>query len=286
MTIVAGSLKVAVVGAGTMGQGIAQVCAMNGFETLLYDLDSGIVGRAIEQIERNLSIGIEKGKINNEQKQFALDHIDSSTDIEDVSADIIIEAIIEKLDAKVQLFRDLEEINSEETIIATNTSSIPITSIAAHLSRPGNFIGMHFFNPAHVMKLVEVITGLSTFQDTTRKVVEFSKKLGKETILANDSPGFIVNRVARHFYLESLKILEEKVADHQTIDFIMENSGFKMGPFRLMDLIGIDTNFSVTKSIYDSFYQDAKFRPSRIQQQMVNGGLLGMKTGKGFYDYD
>ncbi len=286
MTIVAGSLKVAVVGAGTMGQGIAQVCAMTGFETLLYDLDSGIVGRAIEQIERNLSIGIEKGKINNEQKQFALDHIDSSTDIEDVSADIIIEAIIEKLDAKVQLFRDLEEINQEETIIATNTSSIPITSIAAHLSRPGNFIGMHFFNPAHVMKLVEVITGLSTFQDTTRKVVEFSKKLGKETILANDSPGFIVNRVARHFYLESLKILEEKVADHQTIDFLMENSGFKMGPFRLMDLIGIDTNFSVTKSIYDSFYQDAKFRPSRIQQQMVNGGLLGMKTGKGFYEYD
>ncbi len=286
MTIVAGSLKVAVVGAGTMGQGIAQVCAMTGFETLLYDLDSGIVGRAIEQIERNLSIGIEKGKINNEQKQFALDHIDSSADIEDVSANIIIEAIIEELDAKVQLFRDLEEINSEETIIATNTSSIPITSIAAHLSRPGNFIGMHFFNPAHVMKLVEVITGLSTFQDTTRKVVEFSKKLGKETILANDSPGFIVNRVARHFYLESLKILEEKVADHQTIDFLMENSGFKMGPFRLMDLIGIDTNFSVTKSIYNSFYQDAKFRPNRIQQQMVNGGLLGRKTGKGFYEYD
>jgi len=286
MTIVVGSLKVAVVGAGTMGQGIAQVCAMTGFETLLYDLDSGIVGRAIEQIERNLSIGIEKGKINNEQKQFTLNHIVSSTDIEDVSADLIIEAIIEKLDAKVQLFRDLEEINSEETIIATNTSSIPITSIAAHLSRPGNFIGMHFFNPAHVMKLVEVITGLSTFQDTTRKVVEFSKKLGKETILANDSPGFIVNRVARHFYLESLKILEEKVADHQTIDFLMENSGFKMGPFRLMDLIGIDTNFSVTKSIYNSFYQDAKFRPNRIQQQMVNGGLLGRKTGKGFYEYD
>lgn len=286
MTIVAGSLKVAVVGAGAMGQGIAQVCAMSGFETLLYDLDSGIVGRAIEQIERNLSIGIEKGKINNEQKQFALDHIDSSTDIEDVSADIIIEAIIEELDAKVQLFRDLEEINPEETIIATNTSSIPITSIAAHLSRPGNFIGMHFFNPAHVMKLVEVITGLSTFQDTTRKVVEFSKKLGKETILVNDSPGFIVNRVARHFYLESLKILEEKVADHQTIDFLMENSGFKMGPFRLMDLIGIDTNFSVTKSIYNSFYQDAKFRPNRIQQKMVTGGLLGRKTGKGFYEYD
>ncbi len=286
MTTIDSEFKVAVVGAGTMGQGIAQVCAMAGFETLLYDLDNGIVQQAKEQIERNLSKGIEKGKINIKQKQLALDHINSSTDIEDVSADIIIEAIVEKLDAKVQLFRDLEEINPEETILATNTSSIPITSIAAHLSRPGNFIGMHFFNPAHLMKLVEVIPGLSTFGDTTTKVQEFAEKLGKEAILANDSPGFIVNRVARHFYLESLKILEEKVADHQTIDFLMENSGFKMGPFRLMDLIGIDTNFSVTKSIYDSFYQDAKFRPSRIQQQMVNGGLLGMKTGKGFYEYD
>ena len=286
MTTFGPASKVAVVGSGSMGRGIAQVCALAGFETLLYDLDNEIIQQAKEQIERNLSIGIEKGKINNEQKQFALDHIHSSTNIEDVTADIIIEAIIEKLDPKVQLFRDLEEINSEETILATNTSSIPITSIAAHLSRPGNFIGMHFFNPAHVMKLVEVISGLCTFRDTTTRVHEFAKKLGKEAILANDSPGFIVNRVARHFYLESLKILEEKVADHQTIDLIMENLGFKMGPFWLMDLIGIDTNFSVTKSMYKSFHQDAKFRPSRIQQQMVNGGLLGRKTGKGFYEYD
>jgi len=286
MTTIDSEFKVAVVGAGTMGQGIAQVCAMAGFETLLYDLDNGIVQQAKEQIERNLSKGIEKGKINIKQKQLALDHINSSTDIEDVSADIIIEAIVEKLDAKVQLFRDLEEINPEETILATNTSSIPITSIAAHLSRPWNFIGMHFFNPAHLMKLVEVIPGLSTFWDTTTKVQKFAEKLGKEAILANDSPGFIVNRVARHFYLESLKILEEKIADHQTIDLLMENSGFKMGPFRLMDLIGIDINLSVTESIYNSFHQDAKFRPNRIQQQMVNGGLLGIKTGKGFYEYD
>jgi len=209
MTIVAGSLKVAVVGAGTMGQGIAQVCAMSGFETLLYDLDSGIIQRAKEQIVKNLTVGIEKGKINNEQKQFVFDHIHSSTNIEDVSADIIIEVIIEKLDAKVQLFKDLEEINSEQTILATNTSSIPITSIATHLSRPGNFIGIHFFNPAHLMKLVEVISGLSTFRDTTTRVQEFVKKLGKEAILVNDSPGFIVNRVARHFYLESLKLFKK-----------------------------------------------------------------------------
>ena len=207
-------------------------------------------------------------------------------DIDEVKADFIIEAIVENLAVKQKVFTELERINSDKTILASNTSSIPITQIGAGLEHPERFVGMHFFNPAHIMKLVEVISGAATSQKIAQVTKALAEKLGKVAVMAKDSPGFIVNRVARHFYVEGLKVLEEGVADVETIDTLMQSSGFKMGPFQLMDLIGVDTNFSVTTSMFNSFYQDAKFRPSRIQQQKVDAGHHGRKSGKGFYNYE
>jgi 3-hydroxybutyryl-CoA dehydrogenase len=169
--------------------------------------------------------------------------------------------------------------------LATNTSSIPVTRIAAALPHPERVVGMHFFNPAHIMKLVEVISGAATHPNVAQVVYDLSLQLGKTPVMAQDAPGFIVNRVARHYYVESLKVLEENVASFETIDELMEATGFKMGPFRLMDLIGVDTNFNVTSSMFESFHKDSKFRPSRIQQQKVDAGHWGKKTGKGFYEY-
>lgn len=278
--------KVGVIGAGTMGQGIAQISAMAGYYTILYDIDKKALQKALGIIENNLSKGIEKGKVTEEQKQQALHLLKVSDDLSDLKADFIIEAIIERLDVKQSVFSELEKINSENTILASNTSSIPITQIGAKLKHPERFVGMHFFNPAHIMKLVEVISGAATSHEVAAETKKFAEKLNKVAVMANDSPGFIVNRVARHFYVEGLKVLEEGIADVRTIDTLMQASGFKMGPFQLMDLIGVDTNFSVTTSMFNSFYQDAKFRPSRIQQQKVDAGHHGRKTGKGFYNYE
>lgn len=278
--------KVGVIGAGTMGQGIAQISAMAGYYTILYDIDKKALQKALGIIENNLSKGIEKGKVTEEQKQQALHLLKVSDDLSDLKADFIIEAIIERLDVKQSVFSELEKINSENTILASNTSSIPITQIGAKLKHPERFVGMHFFNPAHIMKLVEVISGAATSPEVASATKKFAEKLNKVAVMANDSPGFIVNRVARHFYVEGLKVLEEGIADVRTIDTLMQASGFKMGPFQLMDLIGVDTNFSVTTSMFNSFYQDAKFRPSRIQQQKVDAGHHGRKTGKGFYNYE
>lgn len=276
---------VGVVGAGTMGLGITQMAALSGYETFLYDLDPNAVKRAFKTIESNLNKGIEKGKLDASQKKIALENIHSIDELKELKADLIVEAIIEKLDIKKQVFKILEEANSKTTILASNTSSIPITQIASDLDHPERIIGLHFFNPAHIMKLVEVISGAETEQKIIEKVSLFAKSIGKVPVLAADSPGFIVNRVARHFYVEGLKVLEERVADIEGIDRLIEASGFKMGPFKLMDLIGVDTNFSVTTSMFNAFHQDAKFKPSRIQQQKVNAGHLGRKTGKGFYEY-
>jgi 3-hydroxybutyryl-CoA dehydrogenase len=278
--------KIAVVGAGTMGQGIAQVCAMAGFEVLLYDVNEDSLPKALKGIERNLDKGIEKGKVSVQDKANCLSLIQTVNTQADLLADLIIEAIVERLDVKQQLFRALEEINSDQTILATNTSSIPITRIASVLKRPQNVVGMHFFNPAHIMKLVEVISGAATDAQVAGLVYDLAIKIGKVPVRAADAPGFIVNRVARHFYVEGLKVLEEGVSDVEGIDRLMEASGFKMGPFRLMDLIGVDTNYSVTESMFNAFHQDAKFRPSRIQQQKVDAGHHGRKTKRGFYFYD
>ena len=221
-----------------------------------------------------------------EDKQKCLKNISTVKNLEEVKAELILEAVVERLDVKTEIFTKLAEINSDDTILATNTSSIPITQIAAQISHPERIIGIHFFNPAHLMKLVEVVSGAHTSSGVKNTCMTFVSSLGKTAIHAKDAPGFIVNRVARHYYVESLKILEEGIADVEQIDKLMEASGFKLGPFRLMDLIGVETNFSVTESMYNLFYQDEKFRPSRIQKQKVDAGHFGRKTGKGFYSYD
>lgn len=276
----------AVVGAGTMGLGIAQLAAMANIKTILFDIDEEILKKAHDAIIKNLDKGIEKGKINEALKTQTLENITLEKDINNIKADFIIEAVVERLEVKHSIFKQLEEINSQGTILATNTSSIPITQIAAALKRPHNVVGMHFFNPAHIMKLVEVISGASTNEHVVKLTYDLAAKLGKTPVSAADSPGFIVNRVARHFYVESLKIAEENLADFKTIDKLIRASGFKMGPFELMDLIGVDTNFSVTTAMFNAFHQDSKFRPSRIQQQKVDAGHHGRKAGQGFYNYE
>lgn len=277
--------KIAVIGAGTMGAGIAQISAMAGYEVILNDLDQPALDKAMAGIGKNLNKGIEKGKVTEAQRDEALSRLSTSTDFADLKADLILEAIIERLDVKVDLFQRLAAQNEADCILATNTSSIPITQIAREIPQPERVVGMHFFNPAHIMKLVEVIKGAATADQVAEVTKALAEKLGKKAVLAKDAPGFIVNRVARHFYVESLKVLEENVTDHAGIDRILESTGFRMGPFKLMDLIGVDTNLSVTTSMFESFNGDGKFRPSRIQQQKVAAGHNGRKNGRGFYDY-
>lgn len=269
-----------------MGLGIAQVCGLAGHSVLLFDLQEEAIDRAVSIISKNLEKGISLGKLTNEAKANCLLNIHKTLNISDVKADLIIEAVVERLDVKLDIFSKLAEVNDQNCILATNTSSIPITQIAAALPNPSHLVGIHFFNPAHIMKLVEVIEGAHTSKEVVQKSVDFINGLGKTPIVAKDSPGFIVNRVARHFYVESLQILEEGVASHEVIDDLVRASGFKMGPFQLMDLIGVETNFSVTESMYNLFYQNAKFRPSRIQKQKVDAGHHGRKTKRGFYAYE
>ena len=277
---------ICIAGAGTMGAGIAQFVAQAGYSTILFDIDTAMLQKASAAIEKSLETLLTKQKISATQKLEALKNITYTHKIEELKGELIIEAIVEKLSIKQDFFNKVAANNSEQTIIASNTSSIPITQIAANISHPHRVLGIHFFNPAPVMKLVEIISGVETDQTIANFCKELIQGMGKTCVMAADSPGFIVNRVARHFYVEGLKIAEENIANIETIDALMENSGFKMGPFKLMDLIGVDTNFSVTNSIYNLFHQDGKFRPSRMQQQKVDAGHFGRKTKKGFYTYE
>lgn len=278
--------NIGVIGAGTMGLGIAQISAMAGYNVQLFDMVPGSAEQAMIKIRENLLKGIDKGKLSEEEMESALLKIILAEDLHDMKADLVIEAIIEKLEIKQQLFSDLEAILGENAILCTNTSSISVTKIAGVLKHPQRFVGMHFFNPAHIMKLVEVVSASDTNEQVLKQASSFVSSLGKTPIMVKDSPGFIVNRVARHFYVESLRLLEEQVASVKDIDKLVEATGFKMGPFRLMDLIGVDTNFAITSSMYNGFHQDAKFRPSRIQEQMVAAGNHGRKSGRGFYSYE
>lgn len=276
---------IAVIGSGVMGAGIAQVAAGAGFDVVLHDAKAEALAKAQKNIETFTAQAVEKKKSTEEARAALLSHLRYETDLFAVTADYIIEAVPENLALKHELFSILEKNNGKETVLATNTSSIPVTQIAACLQDPTRCVGMHFFNPAPLMRLVEVVAGERTDPFVTQITFDLAVKMGKTPAIAKDTPGFIVNRVARHYYLESLKILEEGVASVEDIDGIMESAGFKMGPFKLMDLIGVETNHEVTKSIYNGFFQEPRFRPSRVQQKKVEAGLWGRKTGKGFYTY-
>lgn len=279
-------MKVAIAGAGVMGSGIALSSLLAGHHTVLFDVNEQAVSKGALYIDKELEKSVEKGRISEETKKDCLSRLEICTDRSSLTADLILEAVVEKLEVKKELFAYLESINDNHAILATNTSSIPITQIAAGLKHPERFVGIHFFNPAHIMKLVEIISGASTSKETALKAFEWAQQLGKTAVFAADSPGFIVNRVARHYYVEGLKIMEEGVCSFEGVDRLCESAGFKMGPFRLMDLIGVDTNYSVTSSMFELFGYDSKFRPSRIQKQKVDAGHHGRKTGKGFYKYD
>ena len=280
-----GIKTVCVCGAGTMGSGIAQVCATAGYKTILYDLDKEKVQNAKTNIETNLIKLADKQKLLETEQQQIFQRLQFTSDVNECVSEIIIEAIIEKLAAKISLFSQLVAINKNQTIFASNTSSLSLTEIAKSLKEPEKIIGLHFFNPAPLMRLVEVIRTEYSNEEMLRTVISFVKSLNKTPVICNDSPGFIVNRVARPFYIESLRLVEEGKASFEIIDILLERRGFKMGPFKLMDLIGNDINYAVSCSVYEQLNKPERLQPSDIQKEKVKKSELGKKTGKGYYQY-
>ncbi|MEO6682791.1 MAG: 3-hydroxyacyl-CoA dehydrogenase NAD-binding domain-containing protein [Ginsengibacter sp.] len=278
-------MTICVCGAGTMGSGIAQVAAQSGFDTILFDLNKTVLDNAKVSIQKNLDYLLTKKKIDLEEKKTIYSRIRFVENIKECIGSLIIEAIVEKEDAKVALFTELAKFNGPEVVFATNTSSLSISSLQEKIPFPERVVGMHFFNPAYVMKLVEVVNGAKTSDAASQIVFDISTKMGKQAVMCKDAPGFIVNRVARHYYLESLKIVEEGIASFEEVDTLLESTGFKMGPFKLMDLIGMDINLAVSQSLYDAYDQAPRFQPSALQIEKVNNKHLGKKTGKGFYNY-
>lgn len=268
-----------------MGSGIAQVSATAGFTTILYDLNPEMLQKAKAGIEAGLQKLADKGKITAAVLQQAIEHITYTSDINQCIADVFIEAIIEKQDPKVSLFNQLAAINSTESIFASNTSSLSITSLAEQIQHPERVTGLHFFNPAPLMKLVEVVKTAYTSPDIINTMVELVKALQKVPVVCKDSPGFIVNRVARPYYIEALRLAEEGLTDFKQMDELLESTGFKMGPFALMDLIGNDINYAVSCSVYEQLDKPERLKPSYIQEEKVKNGELGRKSGKGYYSY-
>jgi 3-hydroxybutyryl-CoA dehydrogenase len=277
---------VAILGSGTMGGGIAQVCALRGFTTLLYDLTPDIVNKGLDKIRASIEKGVSLGKTPAEAAEAALARLRATATLDDCApAELVIEAAPEDLELKRDLFRRLDALLAPSALLASNTSSLSITALAGATRRPEQFLGLHFFNPPHLMALVEVVRGDRTSEATVQAGVDFARALGKTPVVCQDTPAFIVNRVARPFYGEALRLLGENAADVATIDMLIKSLGFKMGPFELMDLIGIDVNFAVTQSVYHAFFEDPRYRPHLIQRRLVEARMLGRKTGRGFYSY-
>ena len=276
---------IAVAGAGTMGNGIALSAALAGYRVNLYDMSSEFLQKAKNSVKNNLQFLLTKNKITSQQADEIFERINFSDNLNDCVGDIIIEAIVEKLEVKQSLFSKLSKINNSNSIFASNTSSLSISKIQNGILNEERIAGLHFFNPAQVMKLVEVVKGDKTSSNTIDQLCEFAISLGKKPVVCTDSPGFIVNRVARHYYLEAMHIVESGDATIEEVDEIMEASGFKMGPFKLMDMIGMDINLAVSESLYEAFDKAIRFKPSQLQIDKVKNSELGKKTGKGFYNY-
>jgi len=286
-------MKVGIIGCGTMGSGIAQIASTNNCEVVLCDTNEAALEKAKQKLQKIMNRLIEKGRVNEAEAKRILDGISYTTDFQQFeNADLVIEAIIENAEIKKTVFKKVESIVSEACIIASNTSSLSITSLAAALNKPERFIGIHFFNPAPLMKLVEIIPAIQTEESIVTKAKNIIDSWGKLTVLAKDTPGFIVNKVARPFYSEALRILEEGVTGLAqaeaiaTIDWaITELGGFKMGPFTLMDFIGNDINYTVTETVFKAFYYDARYKPAFTQKRLAEAGYHGKKSGRGYYTY-
>ncbi len=287
MAALPSTAAIGVIGAGTMGAGIAQIAAAAGHPVLLFDIRTEALPAGLERIRHGLERLIGRGKLNHSTLAALMERIRPVERLADLApAALIIEAIVEELPSKRQVFEQLEEICSEQTILASNTSALSITALAATLQRPERVVGMHFFNPAPVLKLVEVVSGLATANEVAETIQATAAKWGKQPVRARSTPGFIVNRIARPYYAEALRLLEAGTADVATIDAaLQEAGGFRMGPFELMDMIGQDINFAVSRTLFEAYFQDPRYRPSLIQQELLDGGCLGRKSGRGFYNY-
>jgi 3-hydroxybutyryl-CoA dehydrogenase len=277
--------KVVVCGAGTMGSGIAQVSATAGFDTVLYEVDEAVLAKAQAGIKDSLRTAVQKGKLPAEREEIIFNSILFTNNLEHCTGDLVIEAIIEKEEVKTTLFGALAALNGSQTIIASNTSSLSISALAARIIHPERVAGLHFFNPAPLMKLVEVVKGKQTSDEVTDALLLFTKRLGKTPVVCIDVPGFIVNRVARPYYIEALRLAEQSLSSFEKTDRLLQGLGFKLGPFQLMDLIGNDVNYAVSCSVYEQLGKPERLKPSAIQQEKVERKEYGRKSGKGYYEY-